>query len=61
MRVLTTHTRLKIEAIISKLINGNHVTLQERIDLHKYARKIPFIGIKLKHALKVSQSMMDQE
>ena len=51
MRTITTVTRLKVEAIISRILDGKEVTLQERIELHKYSNKIPFIRVKLKQAL----------
>ncbi len=51
MRSLTTATRRQLEEIMSRLSNGEAVSLAERIRLQKYALHIPFISLKLKQAL----------
>ncbi len=37
--MLTTHSRLRIQEILSRLAVGNEVTLEERIFISKYAAK----------------------
>ncbi len=50
--MLTTETRRKVEAVIKRLEIGQPVTLEERIQLSKYAKHIPFIAGKLAQALR---------
>ncbi len=50
IRMLTTETRRKLEEILDRLSKGDLVTLQERIQLKKYAIHIPFIAGKLTQA-----------
>ena len=52
MRMLTTKTRIKIESIINRLASGKEVSLEERINLHKYAMHIPFLAGKLNQAMR---------
>ncbi len=49
--MLTTATRLRIEGMIKKLATGEEVTLKERIELHKYAKRYPMIAGKLSKVL----------
>ncbi len=51
MRMLIKETRARLQGIISRLANGSQVTLNERIQLHKYSKHIPFIYEALKQAL----------
>ena len=37
--MLTTSTRLRIQEILSRIAAGDHVTLEERIYINKYATK----------------------
>ena len=37
--MLTTSTRLRIQKILTRLANGHHVTLEERIYINKHAEK----------------------
>ncbi len=57
MRMLTTQTRMKVEEVIRRLGRGEVVTLEERIQLQKYALRIPFIAGKLTQALRVRRSL----
>ena len=52
IRMLTTDTRRKLEEILERLSKGDLVSLQERIQLKKYAIHIPFISGKLTQALR---------
>ena len=52
IRMLTTETRRRLEKILARLSNGETVTLEERIQLKKYATHIPFISGKLTQALR---------
>ncbi len=52
IRMLTTDTRRRIEEIINRIANGQHVTLEERIQLKKYSTHIPFVAGKLSQALR---------
>ncbi len=49
--MLSTKTRLHLEALIKRLSKGQSVTLQQRLELHKYAKRFPMIAGKLKTAL----------
>ena len=55
VRMLTTETRRRLEKIIDRLGKGEAVSLEERIQLKKYAIHIPFV------AGKVSQAMRRRE
>ncbi len=52
IRMLTTDTRRRIEAIIDRIAHGHHVSLEERIQLQKYSTRIPFVAGKLSQALR---------
>ena len=56
MRMLTTETRLRLEEILSRLANGEEVSLEERIHLKKYSLHIPFVAGKLAQALRTRES-----
>ncbi len=56
MRMLTTDTRLKLEEIINRLAEGQIVSLEERIQLKKYAIHIPFVAGKLAQAIRQRES-----
>ncbi|WP_320676776.1 hypothetical protein [Prochlorococcus sp. MIT 1300] len=45
--MLTTTTRLRLEKLIERLEKGEQVTLNERIELHKYAIRFPMVAGKL--------------
>ena len=49
--MLSTTTRLKLEKLIDRLSNGELVSLEERVNLHKYARRYPMLAGKLHQAL----------
>ncbi len=57
VRMLTTETRRRLEEILNRLGNGETVSLQERIQLKKYATHIPFIAGKLTQALRKRESL----
>ena len=57
VRMLTTETRRRLEGILNRLGNGETVSLQERIQLKKYATHIPFIAGKLTQALRKRESL----
>ena len=52
VRCLTTETRRRLEKIIDRLGEGAPVSLEERIQLKKYAIHIPFIAGKLTQAIR---------
>ena len=52
VRMLTTDTRRRIEAIIDRIANGQDVSLAERIQLTKYSTHIPFVAGKLSQAIR---------
>ncbi len=51
-RMLTNETRQRLQEIISRIENGEHVSLDERIQLNKYSLHIPFIAGKLTQAMR---------
>ena len=51
-RTLRTDTRRRVEEIIHRLATGEHVSLEERAQLQKYALHIPFVAGQLRKALK---------
>ena len=51
VRSLTTQTRRRLEEIINRLGKGEAVSLEERIQLKKYAVHIPFIANKVTRAI----------
>ena len=57
VRLLTTQTRRRLEAIITRLGKGETVTLKERIHLEKYAIHIPFIARKVTQAIQSRKSL----
>ena len=57
VRMLTTETRRRVEEIISRLGKGEVVSLEERIQLKKYAIHIPFVAGKLAQALRKRESL----
>ena len=57
LRMLTTETRRRLEQVLERLGNGEEVSLEERIQLKKYATHIPFIAGKLTQALRKRESL----
>ena len=57
MRILTTKTRRRVEKVINRLANGEVVSLDERIQLKKYALHIPFIAGKVTQALRKRENL----
>ena len=57
LRMLTTETRRRLEQVLERLGNGEEVSLEERIQLKKYATHIPFIAGKLTQALRRRESL----
>ena len=57
IRMLTTETRRRLEEILSRLGNGETVSLEERIQLRKYATHIPFMAGKLTQAIRKRESL----
>ena len=55
--MLTTSSRLRILEIIQRLSNGDEVTLQERINLKKYASRDQTVYSWLKKALRFQQKI----
>tara|TARA_Y100001968_G_C18753514_1_gene434432 strand:- start:167 stop:469 length:303 start_codon:yes stop_codon:yes gene_type:complete len=53
--MLTTSSRLRILEIIQRLSNGDEVTLQERINLKKYADRDQTVYSWLNKALRLQQ------
>ena len=52
VRMLTTETRRRLEKIIDRLGTGEPVSLEERIQLKKYAIHIPFVAGKVTQAIR---------
>ncbi len=52
VRMLTTDTRRRVENIIERIASGEHVTLEERIQLKKYSMHIPFVAGKVAQAIR---------
>tara|TARA_B100000029_G_scaffold488580_1_gene545303 strand:+ start:1245 stop:1442 length:198 start_codon:yes stop_codon:yes gene_type:complete len=57
LRMLTTETRRRLEEVLHRLGNGETVSLEERIQLRKYATHIPFIAGKVTQALRRRASL----
>ena len=57
IRILTTETRRRLEKVLDRLGNGETVSLEERIQLKKYAAHIPFVAGKLTQALRRQESL----
>ena len=57
IRFLTTGTRLRLEEIIDRLGKGAPVSLEERIQLEKYAVHIPFVAGKMTQAMRNRESL----
>ncbi len=57
LRMLTTETRRRLEEVLYRLGNGETVSLEERIQLRKYATHIPFIAGKVTQALRRRASL----
>ncbi len=57
VRMLTTETRRRLEEVLTRLGNGVDVSLEERIQLKKYATHIPFLASKLRQALRKRESL----
>ena len=56
-RMLTTETRRRLEEVLCRLGNGEEVSLEERIQLKKYAIHIPFVAGKLTQALRKREAL----
>ncbi len=54
--MLTTSSRLRIQEILSRLANGNKVTLEERIYINKYASKNQNVSSWLRKASRLQQN-----
>ncbi len=52
IRMLTTDTRKRIESIIDRIAKGEHVSLEERIQIRKYSTHIPFVAGKVAQAFR---------
>ena len=59
IRMLTTDTRKRIEEMIDRIANGKHVSLEERIQLNKYSKHIPFVAGKLSQAIRRRDTFSD--
>ena len=57
VRMLTTETRRRIEEVLNRLGAGETVSLEERIQLKKYAIHIPFVAGKLTQALRKREAL----
>ena len=57
LRILTTEPRRRLEEVLKRLSNGGEVSLEERIQLKKYATHIPFVAGKLTQALRKRESL----
>ena len=57
IRMLTTETRRRLEEVLDRLGNGKTISLEERIQLKKYATHIPFVAGKLTQALRKRESL----
>ncbi len=55
--MLTTSSRLKIQEILIRLSRGNHVTLEERIYLNKYASKNQNVSSWLRKASRIQRNL----
>ena len=54
--MLTTSSRLRIQGILSRLALGDHVTLEERIYINKYAEKNQNVSCWLRKASIIQRS-----
>ena len=54
--MLTTSSRLRIQEILTRLSAGNHVTLEERIYINKYATKNQNVSIWLRKASRMQRN-----
>ena len=61
IRMLTTDTRRRLEKVLGRLENGGPVSLEERIQLNKYATHIPFVAGKLAQALRRRESLDNKD
>ncbi|ABX08763.1 hypothetical protein [Prochlorococcus marinus] len=60
MRLLTTETRRRLEALIDKISLGDSVSLKERIELDKYSKFIPFVAGKVNQALRKRKTLEEE-
>ncbi len=54
--MLTTSSRLRIQEILTRLAEGNHVTLEERIYINKYATKNQNVSTWLRKASRIQRN-----
>tara|TARA_B100000579_G_C22738462_1_gene807857 strand:- start:258 stop:560 length:303 start_codon:yes stop_codon:yes gene_type:complete len=54
--MLTTSSRLRIQEILTRLANGNIVTLEERIYINKYATKNQNVSTWLRKASRIQRN-----
>ena len=54
--MLTTSTRIRIQEILTRIANGNKVTLEERIYINKYASKNQNVSAWLRKASHVQSN-----
>lgn len=53
--MLTPKTRLRLQSIIQRIANGEHVSLSERVLVQKYADRDPSVWSWLRQALRHQQ------
>ena len=49
--MLSTQTRLRLDVLIERLSKGDVMSFEERVQLHKFARRYPMVAGKLHQAL----------
>ena len=58
--MLTTQTRLRLQAILQRLAAGNPVTLRERIDLQKFADRDQTVAAWLRRARRCQRQQREE-
>ncbi len=56
--MLSTVTRRKLELIISRISEGEEVSFQERVELHKFSLRYPMIAGKISQALERGEKLV---
>ena len=59
--MLTTVSRLRIQEILSRLANGDQVSIEERIYINKYAAKNQNVSCWLRKALLIQRNEHESE
>ncbi len=59
--MLSTSTRLRLENILSRIANGEEVSLQERVYVHKFADRDQTVSSWLKKARRLQQKSSNSD